>query len=254
MFSWLLKFIEKCITGCFPSPEDVRDFIYRSDVPTKAEVDLEKYLPKVLYQGSAPSCVAHAVAHAIVIEERRRHLRKSIPSRRWIYYYARKQHSGVKTPLDGTYIRYALKSVVKLGCPPEARCEYSTRASRLNKKPPGGVAMAASSRIGLQYEWLKGSIGEKIRQALSEGHPVMFGTKVGSSLRKYKPGQVLGIPNSTDGGHAMCIIGFRRSKTGWEYKVLNSWRGREIVWMTEAYIAWRKSHDFSIITGWEKIA
>lgn len=247
----ILSILEKFATGCIESTEDSRDHIFRDNGKEKAFVDLEPHIPKVLYQGSAPSCVANAVSHAISIEEKMGRLRKSTPSRRWIYYYARKQHSAVSTPLTGTSIRYALKSIRRFGCPPESRCKYSTRASKLNRKPTGKMAQYASSRMGMKYEWIGRSGRTKnIRLALSAGHPVIFGTRVGSSLKKYKEGQVLSVPSSHDGGHAMAIIGYREGKNGWEYKILNSWRGKEIVWMKEEYITWSKSHDFAIVTGW----
>lgn len=253
MFEIIRRFFEKCATGCMPSPEDARDFIFRSSEPTKDSADLEPHLPTVLYQGNVPSCVAVATAHAVAIEERIRGLRRSTPSRRWIYYYARKRDNAVKTPLDGTYIRYALSSIRKLGCPPESSCKYSTKVSLLNSKPSGKAAMAAASRMFMRYEWITGDRCLNIRRALSIGHPVIFGTMVGESLSDYKTGQVLDTPKETYGGHAMCIIGYRRAGRSWEYKVLNSWRGREIVWFSEDYINWRQSHDFAIISGWEKV-
>lgn len=253
MIKWLQRRFDKCATGCLPSDEDDRDYIFRSASEASDEVDLEPHLSNVLYQGSAPSCVAHAVAHAMAIEENRIQVRKSTPSRRWIYYQSRKQHNAISTPLTGTYIRYALKAVRRLGCPPESLCTYSTNASKLNAAPTLKMRLSASSRMGLVYEWIGGDRCKNIRKALSHGHPVIFGTKVGDSLRDYQSGQVLGIPKSTDGGHAMLVIGYRQGKSGYEYKVLNSWHGREIVWFAEEYIDWHMSHDFSIITGWEAI-
>ena len=244
--------VEPCALGCKASPPDDRDHMYdpRVGIQTPARVGSPKYFAtKQLYQGRAPSCAEFAVAHALMIEEARlpKPARNSIPSTSWLYWWACEMDGGVKKPLEGTYLRYALHSLHKYGCPSNIYRKYKDTYKSLSKKPTDQQMFWAGGRMGIGYEWInQGSLLNGIRSALSEGHPVVFGTQATQAMMDYKEGQVLYCPAWEDlwlGGHALCLVDFVDDR----FLVQNSWRGREFMWMHEDYIDWHQSFDFAIL-------
>ena len=238
-------------TGWMPDRYDERDWMY-SDTgtsdPLPSVVDLTEYLHITLLQGDVPSCVGHAIAHQIIIEEAQVGLRDSIPARAYIYAMARTQHQD-ELEKTGTYPRLAYRGISKYGCPPELWWKYDTRGDWLNKKPGFAAKRQAASRMGLEYYRITGDRVGKIKALLADGHPVTIGTRVTDHIRDYKNGEIVHAPHPTEklgGGHYMLIVGYDGDK----FLIVNSWKGSERMWFDESMIEWYQSGDFYTITGW----
>jgi hypothetical protein len=266
--SFVAKFrarFDKCVVGgfrTFSTPVDALSaghMVYRAKVAPKLteghSADLTKYLSKIRYQGNAPSCVGFGTAHAIQIREgylraKGRLSRKSIPSESWIYYISRMAHNAIRTPLTGTYIRYALEGCREMGCPSASARPYSDKASKLNRRPTGKEDRAAQSREGMSFQWLYGEKTSVIMSAIDDGYAVVFGTQVTEDLQNYKADTVLRRPSAGDlllGGHCMAVVGYRVRNGRVEFLWVNSWRGRELVWVDEDYMTWNQTRDLAII-------
>ena len=239
-------------TGWIPDTYDDRDWDFQQAFGTSNQLplshDLTEYVSTFLFQGSWPSCVGHAIATQIMIEERIAGLRGSIPSRAYIYAMARAQYQDelLKT---GTYPRLAYNAVKRWGCPPEPWWPYNTRDGSLYRKPNYNAKRQASSRIGLKYYRITDDISDNVRQAIADNHPVTIGTEVIEHMHNYTYGEVLYPPppgQATLGGHFMLITGYERDK----FTVVNSWRGTPLFRMSEEMLEWEESSDFYVITGW----
>ncbi len=252
-FNWkhLQFWRDPMMMGWRPNERDDRDWDYGDIAYAKnldSKIDLSVHLPKVLYQGAAPSCVGHGIAHQIWIEERIGGLRGTAPSRGYIWALARKQHQH-ELRMTGTHPRLAYKGVRLLGCPPESKWPYSTNKTKACTMPSDRARRWGMSRKGLRYYTIKANRSDQIRQALNEGHPVCIGTQVWDAMRKATPNQILHRPFANEpmlGGHYMCIVGYEKD----HFIVLNSWKRRERLLFHENVIEWSKTGDLTVATGW----
>lgn len=236
--------------GYWPNPHDARDWDYANIEPDKidlpAMVDYFDRLPRVLYQESAPSCVGHGVAHQIWLEEIIRGFQKTVPSRGFIWAISRLQHQ-TSLKNTGTYPRLAYNGVSKIGCPGEKYWPYNDSKKYAKTKPGYDARRHASSRQGLKYYTITHNKSQRIRQALSDGHPVGFGTQVTDQF--YHTGQVM-RPDENEsllGGHFVCLVGYRHD----HFIAVNSWKGRERLLFHESWIEWENSRDFTVVDGWK---
>lgn len=251
--------------GWKPNPEDNRDQKYaarRTDLP--AVVSLEKWA-KVVDQKSTSSCVGNAIAGAVHIQEQRSDNAAgyNYPSRMFVYWNARRRHD--KPPLKdgGTYIRGAFKALREFGVCDETDWPFKT--SRVNDQPRGYVPYAhADPRKDGEYLAITGGGStrvERIKSALADGYPVVFGTDLAKSFMPAAGEHVIDRPKSSEkivGGHAMVIIGYTTDGDGSTlFRVLNSWgkrwRDGGLCWFTERYITWTNTGDFTIVRGWRRL-
>ena len=251
--------------GWLPNPDDRRDFEFTSlglSEDVENSCTLRNYVRKVLSQGSAPSCVANAVAHGIMIREGIRGRPPEIPSRLYMFFNSRRMHQN-PVKWGGTYLRTCFKALRKLGAPSEEYWPYSTRKKVVNRRPGWEPYMKAYSRTDGQYYSIMAIGPARLRQvkaAIMAGYPVCFGTSIDSAfLRNKGPAIVHRPPGGLIGGHAMTIIGYRQNSNGEDlFEVLNSWgsdwRDNGRVWLHEDYIMWARTRDLTIVKGWKGIA
>ena len=244
--------------GCLRNIYDPRDRKFESEltsIPNNASV--EKYVTEVLDQRATSSCVAHSVAHAISIMEKKSGFDYGTPSRLFLYWNSRRQHNNEDVD-QGTYIRACMKGLRSYGVPDEAYWPF--KIARVNDKPAGFSpwTMADSRKDGeyLAIDALGNERTKMIRQAVAEGYPVVFGTALVKSFLSSKGPLIVEKPRFSDpivGRHAMCIVGYENRL----YRVLNSWgkqwRDNGFCWMTEDYIKWLQSSDFTIVRGWARL-
>jgi hypothetical protein len=144
------------------------------------------------------------------------------------------------------------------GVPDEKFWPFKIR--NVNKKPAGFAPWTrANPRKGGAYESIVGiGLGrlKAIRDAIAKGYPVVFGTAVAKSFMPARGPIEIDRPKSNEtlvGNHAMCIVGYE----GDRFRVLNSWgknwRDNGFCWMTQSYLIWSRSHDFTIVKGWNRI-
>jgi C1A family cysteine protease len=232
------------------------------------EYSLEKFIPKVdgqmvvLNQGATSSCVAHAFVAAIHIAETRAGLPYVPCSRLFAYYNSRKEEGASVITDDGTFLRTCAAGLRHFGLPDEKEWPFSEFTFKVNRRPSYTAYRIAQPRANGQYAKIYQTGVERIaaiKQAIFAGHAVTFGTLVSESfLDNY--GDTFIVDDKLSpiaGGHAMCIIGWKRDAGGTWLRVLNSWgtrwRDAGLCWMHEDIIGGAKSDDFHIILGWNRL-
>jgi len=218
---------------------------------------------KVMTQRSTSSCVAHSVASSIYIREVLAGLDPINVSRLFIYYNARRFSN--RFVFDtGTHIRDAVKGVVKFGVPDEKHWRFSTNPGRVNLRPGWKPYMMGNPRKHGKYYRIFETGDERceaIKRAICDGHPVIFGTPIDKDFIRNGGPSVIEKPATGSkivGGHAMTIIGYKETKDGLLFEILNSWgadwRDGGFAFLTDDFIKWYNCVDFTIMDGWDRIA
>ena len=254
--------------GCKPNPKDDRDFsIEKLGIVAgyKSSASLLKYLDGFVFnQGSTNSCVANALAAAIMIREKLAELPGLTPPSRLFLYFNARRLTELQPRDTGTTIRDACRGLVKFGCPDEDFWPFATNPFTVGRRPGWNPYMMAHGRRGGGYYAIP-SIGSlrlaEINTAIAAGHPVAFGTQVADSFLADIGPTIIARPRPAEkiaGRHALLITGFHRLQDGARYEVLNSWganwRGSGMCWLEEDYILWDESSDFTVIDGWARLA
>lgn len=207
------------------------DLLYSASPLTSAPLvdspSLKKYFKEVSNQYSLSSCVGNATADAFEaqIAQRKGIDPSKVPnlSRLFIYWNARNLQNPPSGHKDsGTRIRLAFDSLARYGAPSETTYPYVI--SKVNDRPTlRSYREAVQNRISKFYRIDKTGnerIGQ-IKQALSAGCPVVFGTKIANSFKAYRGGTIYLPKDSYIGGHAMVLIGWSEEKQAFELR--NSW-------------------------------
>src|SRR5437870_7343136 len=124
--------------GWIPDIPDQRDFLYAAPpaflraMPPK--VDLRAQCPPVYDQGQLGSCTANAIGGALQFDQIKQGEQAFVPSRLFIYYNERVMENSVDDDA-GAMIRDGIKSVAKLGAPPEDP-DWPYVIKNFKKKPP----------------------------------------------------------------------------------------------------------------------
>lgn len=252
--------------GYLPDPPDARDLDFgllslaSSDLPET--FSLRSHVREIYDQGSTSSCVANAFAQAVrVAESSRGVVDIDPPSRLFIYYNSRRQHSSLPVVLDsGTYLRTAAAGLQKLGAPPESLWPFGESVLKVNRRPSFVSYMRAHGRRGGQYYRIFETGDQRIlalKAAIYAGNPPVFGTLVGESFLDSNGPDIVDIPTHEKivGGHAMAAIGWTDTPSGLLFEAANSWtrdyRDDGFVWFTEAYMGWGMTTDVWACHGWE---
>lgn len=204
----------------------------RNDLPTK--ISLREYTPPRLNQGRQGSCVgwasaygARTILHARQTGQAPRNVAFS-PS----YVYNQIAFQGCQ----GTYLHYAMETMLNNGALPFSQFEYDESSCRL--KPTQNEIRSAQQFKIRGYERL--SLGANnykvdisaIKQNISAGAPVVIGMMVGQSFTAGMRNKRTWQPTRTDinginrlGGHAMCVIGYDDTYSGGKgaFEIMNSW-------------------------------
>jgi len=248
--------------GYLEDEPDVRDFplssLHLATPPVR--VSLREHVT-ILNQGALGSCVANAIAQAVrVVQRRNGENDVEFLSRLFAYWHARNQHGATKVD-SGTYIRLAIKCVNRLGRPPESVWPYVTHdrnepddedgtpRATYKRKPPPNVMIAANDKRKASYYRIAATGDarvDEIKRALAAGKPVVFGTQLGESFRRYDGSGVLEAPTNETiiGGHAMVLDGYEGDEhaTG-----ANShgtgWGDRGFFKISWSYLQWYRTSD-----------
>lgn len=213
--------------------EERLELPFRADLPRKL---LLKNLPDVYNQGPLNSCVANAVGAGVQVARRvNGHTPDFVPSRHFIYYYARKA-TGTEAFDRGSRISNAIKVVRTRGVCPEAKWAYDN----IPGGPPPDRKFPAGARGGIEpdataqaeakphavVEWAPITVSAKnVRSALAFGFPVIFGFQVYRNMfGPSGPVDLLHLPAAGDdkvGGHAVTIVGYDDDTK--RFRIRNSW-------------------------------
>ena len=190
-----------------------------------AMVDLRPFLTPVEDQGDTNSCTANAVAGACEYLIKRKMGDSTYDvSRLFIYYNARKRAED-RIKDEGCVIQYAVESIQDLGVCPEKIWPFDKRI--VNRRPS-----ETSYDLGQRFK-VGGMENVPVeldvwRQALAEGHPIVFGTELYESFDDCTAnGGFVSMPapdesgRASHGGHAMLCVGYSDQDS--VFIVRNSW-------------------------------
>lgn len=216
----------------------------------------------VLDQGNTSSCVANAFVQALHMAEARAGLPFQEVSRLYPYYNARREHGGHWFD-KGTYLRTCAGALRKFGAPRESFWPWSTRFTRVNRRPSWNAMRMAHPRRNGEYVAIYETGADRtrvIQLALLAGHDVAFGTRLPESFLPSVGNARVEKPSATDpiaGNHAMLIIGWQTFGGRLFFRVVNSWgrnwRDGGLCWMSAEYIEWEHTRDLHIVNGWTRL-
>ena len=206
---------------------DGRDFMYGApaevvrQLPTS--VDLRPECPPVYDQGQLGSCTANAIGGALeFVQIKEKKANPFTPSRLFIYYNERVIEHTVDSD-SGAQIRDGVKSVHKLGAPPETDWPYDI--NQFSKKPPENAYTDAKNYQTILYQRVTPTLGQ-LKGCLASGYPFVFGFTVYESFESQEMANTghLGMPGTGEkqlGGHAVLAVGYEDSSQA--FIVRNSW-------------------------------
>jgi C1A family cysteine protease len=213
--------------GWSPDLPDHRDRVYSAPLNMFPQgvppgVDLRGHCPPVYDQGQLGSCTANAIAGAIEFERKKQNLSDFVPSRLFIYYNERVMEGTVDSD-SGAQIRDGIKSVAKIGAPPETDWPYDI--AKFADKPPASAYADAKLDRAVQYQRLVNTVLQ-LQGCLASGYPFAFGFTVYDSFESpavAKTG-IMPMPQPNErklGGHAVLAVGYDSATR--MFIVRNSW-------------------------------
>jgi C1A family cysteine protease len=209
--------------GCMPDVPDARDLHYVPAVETAnlpESVDLRPLCPPVYNQGNLESCTANAIAAAIEYNQMQTGKQSFVPSRLFIYYNERVLEGSTKQD-GGAMIRNGIKTVARLGAPPENVWPYDESA--VFTQPHPDAYAAAKLDLVTVYSRVRQTL-PLIQASLAEGFPIVFRYTCFPSMDHTWQDGVIPMPGPAepeDGGHCMLIVGYNNANR--KFLVRNSW-------------------------------
>ncbi|MGN6168094.1 MAG: C1 family peptidase [Solirubrobacteraceae bacterium] len=206
---------------------DGRDFMYGAPAEVVRQlpesVDLRPGCPPVYDQGQLGSCTANAIGGALEFAQiKEKKANPFTPSRLFIYYNERVIEHTVDSD-SGAQIRDGVKSVHKLGAPPETDWPYDI--NQFATKPPEQAYTDAKNYQAILYQRVTPTLGQ-LKGCLASGFPFVFGFTVYESFESQEMANTghLGMPQTGEkqlGGHAVLAVGYQDSSQ--TFIVRNSW-------------------------------
>lgn len=219
-------------------------------------------------QFDIPLCVSNQVMLAHRGMLRREGVEREFGSRRHNYH-----HACAYTPEigfeSGTWLHSGVNAAIDFGVPPESAWPYPVqeesvelKMAQVERKPSFSAEHAAFDWSGPEgYERIDdGSIEgdgliEALMTALSERHPVIFGTLVSARFCRSDLTEVQDVPDPDEeiaGGHALSVWGYTTLANGDRLFLVNTSWGLLIgelgfFWMTESYMRWQHTNDLQIL-------
>lgn len=218
-----------------PDPRDRAMATRLKDAPIAANTDLWPLVGDVLDQGQLGSCTANGWAKLLQMDLRRQGVvDPPLPARLPIYYLEREIEGSINDDA-GAEIRDGGKATARWGFASEALCPYSDVSdgpdAPFRLPPPWPWFRAAADlrdAAGAAHEYEAITVAgpdrlTQIRQALTAGHAVVFGTQVSNDFCRGILDPVAEPPPDASawaGGH--CLLAIGHDDTG-RFKILNSW-------------------------------
>ena len=224
-----------------------KDYLFSRLLPEMKSFDSkEKILSEmtpISDQGQLRSCTSNATCDGFEYV-----LRDRVDlSRLFVYWNSRSN----KTHATGTTIRSALDSIRVYGVPPEYMWPYDPE--KVNTKPSEGAWTVAEQRKRTTYYRVQNC--QEIVTAIDAGWPVIFSVFLDDDFVNTwpHPDHVFTGEKLTDSSHAMLIVGYRKTDSGYQFRVRNSWGSQwcdgGYCWFTESYVA--QLNDAWVVTNYE---
>lgn len=237
--------------GWLPDLPDQRDIMYAAPLTTMlslpTSIDLRSQCPPVYDQGHLGSCTANALSGAYEFDLKKEQKPDFMPSRLFIYYNERVLLNTVNSD-SGAYIRDGIKTMNQQGVCPETDWAYDI--TKFAVKPPQKCYDEAKKCQIKSYQRLVNSLNQ-LKGCLADGFPFVFGFTVYESFmtdQMAKTG-IMPMPQpgeKTEGGHAICAVGYDDSKNA--FIIRNSWSAnwgiKGYFYMPYAYITSNLCNDF----------
>ncbi len=213
--------------GCSPDAPDDRDILYvppatgqHASLPDS--VDLRPLCPPIYAQGQLESCSGNAIAAVIQFCQMQLKKEVFVPSALFIYYNERVLEGTIRQDA-GARIRDGIKTVVKLGVPPDSVWPYD--AANLFRQPPASAYIAARRDLVRTYSRV-GQTLPLMQACLAEGFPFVFRFACYPSLDSDETARTGVIPmpgpnEVDDGGHCMVVVGYNNADR--TFLIRNSW-------------------------------
>src|SRR5712691_2715928 len=198
--------------GWTPDVPDQRDRVFAA-APVAAlppSVDLRGQCPPVYDQGQLGSCTANAIGAALQFNQMKQGESSFAPSRLFIYYNERVMEHSVSEDA-GAMIRDGIKSVAKLGAPPETP-DWPYDIRKFRDKPTAGTYTVAKKYQALLYQRVSQQI-DQLKGCLAAGFPFVFGISVYESFESAAVAKSGNVPmpkvsEKNLGGHAILAVGY----------------------------------------------
>lgn len=202
--------------------------LFGARVGLPAAASLEGYIDRIRDQGPTSSCVGFAFARAVHIRCAKLGVPIAWPSPTAIYSVARalaRQDASEPLMDEGSMPRLAVQGMDQWGIPADEQWPVGGfDPDKINAEPDLQQLEEASTFL-LQGYYRIDSWGatrvEEIKQAISEGFPVVGGFTVDKAFMEYG-GQGLVTepdPDELQGGHMLCMVGYNDGV----YRGCNSW-------------------------------
>lgn len=241
-------------SGPKPGDASARHLMRAGAVPDTATC--RSQILTILDQKRLGSCVANATAQACRASMvRQGAVNPPLGSRLWLYYLARAYDHDTAND-DGTYGRNAFMALQQFGLPPEEAWPYTDEGVQFTVMPSPSAFMqafdqsACSSPRYYRLDQQGGARVDAVRQAISQGHCVVFGTGVTEDFcGQDQKGKIIHAPAGQPlaGGHELVIAEYDQTSFG----IVNSWSSdwADGGWcrFSYDYIAWDGSDDFWIV-------
>lgn len=261
--------------GHIADPVDKRDFDYCATIAAPfgaiaipgglISIDLTEYFRPISDQMQFPSCTANACADtweaAMIIDKvinRRISLSYAISStpdmsRMFMWWNGRREMSPDQSsnPESGCYNRLILDSLARFGTASEVTWPYIVENA--TRRPSLKAFREAVGYVCGNYYAITGLGSARkaaLITALTNKHPVVFGTVVEKPFLEYTGGIVPVPSTEIIGLHAMAIVGYDSTKAA--FHVRNSWSQYwgegGYCWLSEEYILHSCSNSFWVMT------
>jgi C1A family cysteine protease len=218
-------------------------------VPLPERFSLERFAPKRMNQGEQGSCVAWSAAYGArtIMEASSAGVDPNSIAFSPAYLY-----NQIHLPeCQGSLLPDAMKIMMYRGSVPMRMFPYDPRTcSNIPSNQAHTLATQYKTR-GFQRITVDGQNKavemNGIKQNLVAGAPVVIGMMVPRSFTRGMYGERMWEPgpgehiNNTEGGHAMCVIGYDDNYDGGAFQIMNSW-GPE--WGEDG-IGWIRYRDFA---------
>lgn len=238
--------------GLFPSPPSNSDneavHLFGASASSAVPDSCANLLPfvSIADQGPTNSCVWQAIAQAVHVFLKYRDINEDV----WLsvlfgYYNTLFKQGAV---VDGGCVpRTALEVLTQLGFCEDAAWKFNP-FNVLKHPLPDAYTEANDQKLITHFYRLFGT-GEdlvlQIKQAISKGYPVIYGSPVDAGYESYSGGSILGPPTgSWLGSHMRCLVGYEPDYAIEANSWGTGWGNSGLGYIGWDFITWPSSFDF----------